>query len=79
MKIDTNSLNLRDLTKDSFYEVCLLSVKPEQVNHVDSNTISIADQCLKNLCINSVAWKKHKARNIYNQYYIDFVNIFNLS
>jgi ectoine hydroxylase-related dioxygenase (phytanoyl-CoA dioxygenase family) len=43
------------------------------------NTISIADQCLKNLCINSVAWKKHKARNIYNQYYIDFVNIFNLS
>ena len=43
MKIDTNSLNLRDLTKDSFYEVCLLSVKPEQVNHVDSNAISIAE------------------------------------
>jgi diamine N-acetyltransferase len=43
MKIDTNSLNLRDLTKDSFYAVCLLSVKPEQVNHVDSNAISIAE------------------------------------
>jgi diamine N-acetyltransferase len=43
MKIDTNSLNLLDLTKDSFYAVCLLSVKPEQVNHVDSNAISIAE------------------------------------
>ncbi|QUM76239.1 GNAT family N-acetyltransferase [Moritella sp. 24] len=43
MNIINKSLNLRRLTKDSFYEVCLLSVKSTQEHHVDSNAISIAE------------------------------------
>jgi len=43
MDIDNNSLNLHELTKDNFYEVCLLAVKPEQQHYVDSNAISIAE------------------------------------
>lgn len=42
-------------------------------------SVKEAEDCLKNLAINFVAWKKHKARNIYNQYYIDFTKIFNFA
>jgi diamine N-acetyltransferase len=61
MKIDLKSLNLKKLTKENFYEVCLLSVKPEQINHVDSNAISIAEASfsenawLKGIYLNDVA------------------------
>ena len=36
-------LVLRTLNKDNFYEICQLSVKPEQQGHVDSNAISMAE------------------------------------
>lgn len=39
---------------------------------------ALANECLENLSINSIAWTKHKARNIYNQYYLDYMDIFNL-
>lgn len=43
MLFDGKSLCLQELTQDNFYAICLLSVKPEQQNHVDSNAISIAE------------------------------------
>ncbi|MGF1718513.1 GNAT family N-acetyltransferase [Vibrio kyushuensis] len=36
-------LELRDITRENFYQICLLQVAPEQVNHVDSNSISLAE------------------------------------
>lgn len=35
-----------------------------------------AAKCLHELAINAIAWRKHKARNIYNQSYVEFQDIF---
>jgi diamine N-acetyltransferase len=37
------TLSLKELNKDNFYAICQLSVKDEQLTHVDSNAISIAE------------------------------------
>ena len=37
------SIELRPITLDNFYPICQLAVAPEQVNHVDSNAISLAE------------------------------------
>ena len=42
MVID-QKLKLHKLNNDNFYDVCQLSVKPEQLGHVDSNAISMAE------------------------------------
>ncbi|UGA54064.1 GNAT family N-acetyltransferase [Vibrio sp. VB16] len=36
-------LELRKITHDTFYQICQLEVAPDQVNHVDSNAISLAE------------------------------------
>lgn len=41
--MSSHGLALQKITKDSFYSICQLSVSPEQVNHVDSNAISMAE------------------------------------
>ncbi|ARN66072.1 TPA: GNAT family N-acetyltransferase [Vibrio vulnificus] len=37
------SLELRSIDKTNFYEICQLQVAQNQVNHVDSNAISLAE------------------------------------
>jgi diamine N-acetyltransferase len=37
------SLELRTINHENFYEICQLEVAPDQVNHVDSNAISLAE------------------------------------
>nr|WP_086939395.1 GNAT family N-acetyltransferase [Thaumasiovibrio occultus] len=36
-------LELRSINADNFYEICLLEVSSNQLNHVDSNAISLAE------------------------------------
>lgn len=36
-------LELRKVTYETFYQICQLEVAPDQVNHVDSNAISLAE------------------------------------
>ena len=36
-------LQLEELNTENFHSICMLSVKPEQQNHVDSNAISMAE------------------------------------
>lgn len=39
----SHELTLKEITKDNFYSICLLSVNAEQQNHVDSNALSMAE------------------------------------
>lgn len=36
-------MKLGKINRENFYDICLLTVKPEQINHVDSNAISLAE------------------------------------
>jgi len=36
-------LELRQITHDNFFQICQLEVAPEQVDHVDSNAVSLAE------------------------------------
>ncbi|MDD1782888.1 GNAT family N-acetyltransferase [Enterovibrio sp. ZSDZ35] len=37
------NIELRHINSDNFYEICQLEVAPNQLNHVDSNAISLAE------------------------------------
>ncbi|HDM8135163.1 TPA: GNAT family N-acetyltransferase [Vibrio harveyi] len=37
------SIELRSINQDNFYEICQLQVAENQLNHVDSNAISLAE------------------------------------
>jgi diamine N-acetyltransferase len=41
-------LKLEILNADNFHSICTLSVKPDQLNHVDSNAISMAEANFSN-------------------------------
>ena len=41
--VSVHRLTLKKLNNDNFYDVCQLSVKPEQLGHVDSNALSMAE------------------------------------
>ena len=42
-EVGSMSLELRSIDKTNFYEICQLQVDQNQVNHVDSNAISLAE------------------------------------
>ncbi len=43
MLVNGKKLTLLKLNQDNFYNICQLTVKPEQQRHVDSNAISMAE------------------------------------
>ncbi len=42
-EIGSMSLELRSIDKSNFYEICQLKVAENQLNHVDSNAVSLAE------------------------------------
>ena len=41
--VSGQKIKLQELSRENFYGICQLSVKPEQLGHVDTNAISMAE------------------------------------
>jgi ectoine hydroxylase-related dioxygenase (phytanoyl-CoA dioxygenase family) len=67
---DVHSYLINQENRDSFVSDL------HQMGALTDTTAS--NRCLQELAINSIAWSKHKARNVYNQGYVEFKEMFGL-